>query len=61
VRLQLFTVESDKRKLTFEDLEASVNEWPADHPDIVVENTHGVAQPNVGWGNRAGAVWYAEM
>lgn len=60
VKLQLFTVESENRKPRFGDLEVSVNEWPADHPDIVVENTHGVAHPNVGWGHRASAVWHTE-
>ena len=60
MRLKLFTVESSNRKPSFEDLEASVNEWLADHPDIVAENTHGVAQPNVSWGHLAIAVWYRE-
>jgi len=36
-------------KPSFDDLEARVNEWMAQHPDIVAENTHTIAQPNVGW------------
>ena len=37
-----------------------MNEWLAQHPDIVAENTHAIAQPNVGWGHLAIAVWYTE-
>jgi hypothetical protein len=37
-----------------------VNEWLADHPDITVEYTHDLVQPNLGWGQTALAVWYKE-
>ncbi|MGB9358465.1 MAG: hypothetical protein WCC01_07910 [Acidimicrobiia bacterium] len=60
MKLKVFTVESSNRKPGFDDLEASVNEWLIRQPDIVVENTHTIAQPNVGWGHLAIAVWYAE-
>ena len=61
MRLKLFTVATGNRKLKFEDLEANVNEWLADHPEVVVENTHPVGQPNIGWGHLTMAVWYTEQ
>ena len=60
MKLKLFSVQSGNRKPRFEDLERSVNEWLADHPDVVVENSHPVGQPNIGWGHLGIAVWYSQ-
>jgi hypothetical protein len=37
-----------------------VNDWLADHPNIVIENTNGLTQPNLTWSHLAVAVWYTD-
>ena len=62
MRLKIFTVKSrnSTKKTGFAHLEANVNEWLVDHPEITIEHTHDLAQPNFGWGHKALAVWYTE-
>ncbi len=60
MKLKIFSVTSGNRKVKFEALETSVNEWLADHPNIVIENTNDLTQPNVAWSHLALAVWYTE-
>ena len=62
MKLKILTVKSGNsvKKARFDTLEANVNEWLADHPDITIEHTHLLAQPNLGWGQTALAVWYTE-
>ncbi len=62
MRLKVFTVKSGNsvKKAGFEKLEANVNDWLVDHPDITIEHTHDLAQPNLGWGQTTLAVWYTE-
>jgi hypothetical protein len=62
MRLKIFTVKSGNstKKNGFGHLEANVNKWLFDHPDITIEHTHDLAQPNLGWGHTALAVWYTE-
>jgi hypothetical protein len=62
VKLKIFAVKSGNsvKKAGFETLEVNVNEWLADHPGISIEHTNDLAQPNLGWGQTALAVWYTE-
>ena len=53
-------MKSGNQKIKFDTLEAKVNEWLADHPNIVIENTNDLSQPNVGWSHLALAIWYTE-
>jgi hypothetical protein len=58
--MKLFSVKSGNRKTEFDTLEADVNEWLADHPDIVINHTNDLSQPNVSWSHLALVVWYTE-
>ena len=60
MKLKLFSVKSANRKARFDTLEADVNAWLADHPDIVIENTNDLSQPNMSWTHLSLAVWYTE-
>jgi hypothetical protein len=60
MKLKIFSVSTGNRKPKFETLEASVNDWPADHPNIVIEHTNHFTQPNVNWSHLAVAVWYTD-
>ena len=60
MKLKLFSVRSGFIKPKFDALEANVNEWLADHPNIVIENTNFLSQPNLAWSHLAMAVWYTE-
>ena len=60
VKLKIFSVRSGNRETEFDTLEANVNTWLADHPDIVIEHTNELTQPNVSWSHLALAVWYTE-
>jgi hypothetical protein len=60
MKLKIFSVKSGNWKPKFEILEASVNEWLADHPNIVIEHTNGLTQPNLTWSHLAVAVWYTD-
>ena len=44
----------------FAALEADVNSWLGAHPDIVIEHTNRLSQPNISWSHLALAVWYTE-
>ncbi|MCZ6663215.1 MAG: hypothetical protein O6951_09890 [Actinobacteria bacterium] len=60
MKLKLFSVKSGNMKPQFDSLEANVNEWLAEHPNIVIENTNDLSQPNAAWSHIALAVWYTE-
>jgi hypothetical protein len=60
MKLKIFSVKSGNMKAKFDALETIVNEWLADHPDIVIENTNDLTQPNIAWSHLALAVWYTE-
>ncbi len=61
MKLKIFSAKSGNRKPEFESLEASVNEWLAAHPNVVIENVNDLSQPNVSWSHLALAVWYTEQ
>jgi len=58
--MKLFSLQSSNRKTGFATLEADVNSWLADHPNIVIEHTNDLSQPNVSFLHLALAVWYTE-
>lgn len=62
MKLKIFVVKSGNsvKKTNLAQLEADVNEWLVDHPDITIEHTNDIAQPNLGWSHTAIALWYAE-
>ncbi len=60
MKLKLFSLQASNRKPRFDSLEADVNAWLADHPNIVIEHTNDVAQPSAVWSHVALAVWYSE-
>ena len=60
MKMKVFSVRSGNRKTEFDTLEADVNAWLADHPDIIIEHTNYLTQPNVSWSHLALAVWYTE-
>lgn len=60
MKLKLFSVKSGNINAQFETLETAVNAWLEHHPDIVIENTHELSQPNAGWSHISLAVWYTE-
>ena len=60
MKLKLFSVQSGNRKTQFDALETNVNQWLADHPNILIENTNDLSQPNINWSHLALAVWYTE-
>ena len=60
MKLKLFSVKSGNLRTKFDTFEAKVNEWLADHPNIVIENTNFLSQPNISWSHLALAVWYTE-
>ena len=60
MKLKLFSVKEGNRKGGFSTLEADVNSWLADHPNIVIEHTNDLSQPNVSWSHLSLAVWYSE-
>ena len=60
MKLKLFFETSGNRSTKFDTFEAKVNEWLADHPNIVIENTNFLSQPNAAWSHLALAVWYTE-
>lgn len=61
MKLKIFSTQTGNRKPQFESLEASVNEWLADHPNVVIESANDLSQPNVSWSHLALAVWYTEQ
>lgn len=60
MKLKIFSTNSGNRKPKFQDLEAIVNEWLADHPNVAIENVNDLSQPNINWSHLALAVWYTE-
>jgi hypothetical protein len=60
MKLKIFSVQSGNRKPKFDALEADVNEWLAENPNITIEHTDELTQPNMNWSHLAFAVWYAE-
>ena len=60
MKMKLFSVKEGNRKGGFNTLEADVNSWLADHPNIVIEHTNDLSQPNVSWSHLSLAVWYSE-
>lgn len=60
MKLKLFSVQSGNRKIKFDVLEADVNAWLDVNPNIAIEHTNDVSQPNMAWGHLALAVWYTE-
>ncbi len=60
MKIKLFVMKEGNRKPSFDTLEADVNAWLADHPDIVIEHTNDLSQPNAAWSHLALAVWYSE-
>ena len=60
MKIKLFVMKAGNRKPSFDTLEADENAWLADHPNIVIEHTNDLSQPNVGWSHLALAVWYSE-
>lgn len=61
MKLKVFSAKSGNRKPEFGNLEASVNEWLADHPNVVIEKVNDLSQPNMNWSHLALAVWYTEQ
>lgn len=61
MKLKIFSMKPGNRKPQFESLEASVNEWLADHPNIVIQNVTELSQPNVSWSHLALTVWYSDQ
>jgi hypothetical protein len=61
--MKIFAVKSGNsiKKAAFDVLEANLNEWLDDHPNMTIEHTQALAQPNLGWGLTALAVWYTEQ
>ena len=62
MKLKIFLVKSGNsvKKARLADLEADVNEWLVEHPNITIENTHSLGGPNLGWNLTALAVWYTD-
>lgn len=62
MKLKIFLVKSGNsvKKAGLADLEADVNEWLVEHPNITVENAHSLGGPNLGWNLTALAVWYTD-
>jgi hypothetical protein len=62
MKMKTFIVKSgnSKKRTGMAELEANVNEWLADHPNIVIDHTHNLAQPNLAWSHTALAIWYTE-
>lgn len=59
MKIKLFSMKARNRK-GFHTLEADVNAWLADHPNIVIEHTNHLTQPSVTWSHLGLAVWYSE-
>ena len=60
VKLKIFTMKSGNRKPDFATLEVDVNAWLGNNPDIVIDHTNEISQPNMAWSHLALAVWYTE-
>ncbi len=60
MKLKVFSMKSSNRAPDFASLEADVNAWLSEHPDIVIDHTNRLSQPNISWSHLALAVWYTE-
>ena len=60
MKLKVFSMKAGDRTPDFAALEADVNSWLGAHPDIVIEHTNRLSQPNISWSHLAVAVWYTE-
>lgn len=60
MKLKIFSAKSGNRKPVFESPVASVNEWPADRPNVVIENVDDLSQPNMSWSHLAVVGWYID-
>ncbi len=60
MKLKLFSMQASNRKPGLDTLEADVNAWLADHPNITIEHTNDLSQPSAVWSHLALAVWYSE-
>jgi len=60
VKIKLFSVQTNNRKPKFDALEAEVNAWLADHPNVVIEHTNDITRPGAAWSHLALAIWYSE-
>ena len=60
MKVKLFFLEAKNRKPGFDTLEADINAWLADHPNLVIEHTNGLSEPNAAWSHLTLAVWYSE-
>ena len=60
MKIKLFSLQARNRKPGFDTLEADVNAWLADHPNIVIEHTNDLSQPSAVWSHLTLAVWYSE-
>ena len=60
VKLKIFSVKSGNRSPDFDALEADVNAWLGDHPNVVIDHTDDLSQPNMAWAHLALALWYTE-
>ena len=60
MKIKLFSLQAKNRKPGLDAFEADVNAWLADHPNIVIEHTNDLSQPNASWSHLALAVWYSE-
>ncbi len=60
MKLKIFHVQSTNKKPEFDALETSVNEWLADHPNVVIDSTSYLTQPNMNWFHLSMTVWYTE-
>jgi hypothetical protein len=60
MQFKIFSIKTGNIKAQFETLESHVNEWLVDHPNIVIEHTQELSQPNAGWSHLSIGVWYSE-
>ncbi len=61
MKMRIFSAKCGNRKPEFENLEASVNEWLASHPNIAIEKVTDLSQPNASWSHLALAVWFTDQ
>lgn len=60
MKIKLFSLQARNRKPGLDALEADVNAWLADHPNVVIEHTNDLSQPSATWSHLILAVWYSE-
>ena len=60
MKLKVFSAKSGNRNPRFDTLETEVNSWLDLHPEITIDHTSFLSQPNMQWSHLALAVWYTE-